>query len=140
MTEATRFEPTPTELTTPFWEATRDRRLVLPWCRSCERPHWYPRWVCPHCGSVDLDWRPSAGRGRVYALSVQHRPGWPGLAEHVPYPVVIVELEEGVRMLANLVGVVADEAEIGVEVVVAWEELSDGRQLPVFSPAAGSPL
>ena len=118
----------------PFWAATRERRLELPWCRACERPHWFPREACPHCLSADIEWRESAGSGVVYAASVQHRPAWPTLADRVPYTVVLVDLVEGVRMMSNLVGVAPDEAEIGAPVTVTWEELSDGRHLPQFEP------
>lgn len=135
MDEKERFEPWASELGTPFWEATRSGRLVLPWCGSCGRPHWYPRSLCPHCRSDDLEWRDARGTGSIYALSVQHRPGWPGLAGCVPYAVALVELDEGVRMLSNIVGAEPTGLTIGQDVTIAWEDLSDGRKLPVFEPA-----
>lgn len=133
--EPVRFEPPPDELSAPFWEATREGRLVLPWCRTCDRPHWYPRRRCPSCHGSDLEWRTSLGEGRVHAVSVQHRPQWPGLVDRAPYAVVLVELAEGVRMLAGITGAAADEVAVDQPVHLVWEDLSDGRRLPMFAPA-----
>jgi uncharacterized protein len=134
-TKATRFEPPVTEEAEAFWDATRRGELVLPWCTACKEPFWYPRPVCPRCLSPELEWRPASGRGEVHAVSVMHRPGNPMMAERVPYAVALVDLDEGVRMLSNVVGVDATEVRVGMEVAVAWEPMSDGRQLPVFEPA-----
>ncbi|MDZ7733510.1 MAG: OB-fold domain-containing protein [Acidimicrobiia bacterium] len=132
--DAVRYEPEPTPAGAPFWEATRERRLVLPWCRACELPFWYPREICPRCLGDDLEWRPASGEGTVYAVSEQHRPMQPGLADRAPYPVVLVDLAEGVRMLSS-VPPGAGPVGIGQPVTVAWEPLTDGRHLPLFTPA-----
>lgn len=131
-----RFEPPVVDPSKPFWEASRDRTLLIPWCDICERPHWYPRSCCPHCYAQALTWRPSTGSGVVHAVSWQHRAGWPGLADRVPYGVAVVELDDGVRMLSSLAEPGRDLAaagDIGRRVTLAWEPLSDGRHLPVFS-------
>ena len=130
-----RFEPPVTEEAEPFWSATERRELVLPWCTSCGQAFWYPRPVCPRCLRPDVEWRPASGHGEVYAVSVMHRPAHPGLADRVPYAVALVDLDEGVRMLTNVVDVDAAEVRIGMEVAVTWEPMSDGRNLPVFAPA-----
>jgi len=133
--ERVRFEPPASALGEPFWEGTRAGELRLPWCRSCGRAHWYPRVRCPHCRGADLEWRPSTGAGVVYAVSVQHRAGWMGLAERVPYAVAVVELDDGPRLLGGLQGLDPELAAsaVGRRVVLAWEELSDGRRLPMFT-------
>ena len=77
MSEARRMEPPTSELTEPFWEATRERRFLLQWCTDCEQPVFYPREACPRCLGTSLEWRPSTGDGQVYAVSVQHRPQMP---------------------------------------------------------------
>jgi uncharacterized protein len=119
----------------PFWDATRDRRLVLPWCSGCDRAHWYPRVVCPHCLGDAIDWRPATGVGVVHAVSVQHKPG-PGRDPAAgPYAVALVELPEGVRMMANIVGGEPDRAHVGMPVELTWHPLSDGRHLPQFRPS-----
>ncbi len=131
-----RFEPRVAEEAEVFWSATERRELVLPWCTSCGKPFWYPRPVCPRCLRPDVEWRPASGRGAVYAVSVMHRPAHPGMAARVPYAVALVDLEEGVRMLTNVVDVDVDEVRVGMEVQVTWEPMSDGRNLPVFAPAS----
>ena len=129
-----RIELPSSPLTEPFWEATKARRLLLQWCRACDAPIHYPREMCPKCLGSDLEWREASGRGEVYACSVMHRSGNPLMADRVPYVVALIELEEGARMLSNVVGTPPEEVEVGMPVKVAWEELSDGRALPLFEP------
>jgi uncharacterized OB-fold protein len=132
MTEATRFEPPVTETTAPFWEATKENRLLLQWCTACDKPIFYPREVCPSCMGSALEWRDSTGRGTIYAVSVQHKAQNPLMADRAPYAVVLVELDEGVRILSNGVGREPYEFAVGQQVQVTWEPLSDGRNLPQF--------
>ena len=84
-----------------------------------------------------LEWRTASGRATVYAAGVEHRPEAAGAAFSggQPYCVALVELEEGVRMLTNVVGCPPDDVRCGMAVTVTWEPLSDGRQLPLFQPA-----
>jgi uncharacterized OB-fold protein len=89
--------------------------------------------VCPGCLGTSLEWRQSQGRGRVYAASVHHIPGNPLMQDKTPYVVALVELEEGVRLMTNVVGWDDPyDAAVGRAVSVDWEPLSDGRNLPVF--------
>jgi uncharacterized protein len=136
--QPTRVEPPVTETTAPFWEATRDQRLLVQWCDPCDQPIFYPREVCPTCLGTDLSWRASAGSATVHALSVQHRAGNPFLADRVPYVVALVDLDEGIRMMTNVVDCDPESVHIGQRVRVAWEPMSDGRNLPVFAPDGGS--
>jgi uncharacterized OB-fold protein len=134
-----RFEPAESEVTQPFWDGTRERRLVLQWCNGCQQPVHYPRECCPKCMSAErLDWKPASGRGEVYAYSVMHRGGSPFLADRVPYVVARVQLEEGARLMTNIVGCEPSAVRVGMPVSVTWEELSDGRALPQFEPRAGA--
>jgi uncharacterized OB-fold protein len=133
--EPARFEPPVSEVAAPFWEATRDRRLVLPWCTACQRPVWYPREVCPGCLGSGLEWRESPGRGVVYACTVEHKAQTRAL--EAPYVVALVELDEGVRLLSNVVGCPPERVGVGDRVQVTWEALSDGRGLPLFELADG---
>lgn len=134
MVERTRLEPPVTETTQPFWDATRDERLLVQWCAGCEVAIFYPREVCPSCLGSDLEWRESAGLATVYAVSVQHRPAFPMYADRVPYAVALVDLDEGIRMMTNVVGCDADDVHVDQRVSLRWEALSDGRNLPLFAP------
>ena len=128
------LEPKGTALTEPFWEATRQGRLLLQWCLDCDAVVFYPREVCPRCLGHDLDWRAAAGTGTVYAISVQHRAG-PGRDEaDGPYAVALVELPEGARLMTNVVGGPPESVAVGQAVRVHWHPLADGRQLPFFTP------
>ena len=128
----TRLQPPISAAAEPFWEATRDRRLVVQWCTACARPIHFPREACPGCLGTDLEFRPAAGTGTVYALSEMPVPGNAGMAGRAPYLVALVDLDEGVRLLTNLVGDDAASARVGSTVVVDWEPLADGRNLAVF--------
>ncbi len=133
-TRPRRVEPPVTDTTEPFWDATRDERLLVQWCDDCDEAIFYPREVCPSCLGTELSWRESAGAATVYAVSVQHRPGNPFMADRVPYAVALVDLDDGIRMMTNVVDCDPDTVTIGQRVEVCWEPLSDGRNLPLFRP------
>jgi uncharacterized OB-fold protein len=136
-TRPARLEPPVTEASAPFWDATRRRELMLPWCEECDAAFWFPREVCPRCLSPKVGWRPSPGRGAVYAVTVEHKPAaLAAVFGGERYAVALVELDEGVRLMANVVGTDPDEVRIDDPVVVTWEALSDGRHLPLFEPAS----
>ncbi len=132
----TRFEPPVGVEAAAFWEATREGRLLVQWCTSCDRGVFYPRVFCPHCaaGADALEWRTASGRATVYAAVVENRPEAAGanFSGGEPYCVALVDLEEGVRMLTNVVGCPPDEVRCGMPVTVTWEPLRDGRRLPLF--------
>jgi uncharacterized OB-fold protein len=99
--------PTPpapvTSETAPFWDAAADGRLVLPRCDACQRLIWYPREFCPHCGSTAVTWAQLSGRGRIYSVSVVRRAPHPDFADAVPYSLALVDLDEGARVMTNVV-------------------------------------
>ena len=133
---AKRFEPPAGEAAEPFWEATREKRFLVQRCDACDAAIFYPREVCPQCLSSDsLSWRESSGRGTIYAASVQEKPANPLMADRVPYVVALVELEDGIRLMSNVVGCPPYDAAVGRPVQLTWEELSDGRNLPQFELA-----
>ena len=135
MTQRTPPLPQPTPETREFWEGCRRGELILPRCRDCDRFHFYPRALCPYCWSTSLDSVKSSGRGRLYSYVINHRPA-PGFEERTPYIIAVVELEEGVRMLSNLVGVEPDPAKLSLDmpVEVTFQEASDDITLPLFKP------
>ncbi len=136
--ERTRIEPEGSEAAAPFWEGTKERRYLVQWCTApaCDAPIFYPRDVCPRCLSADsLTWRESKGVGVVHAVSVQHRAANPLMAGKVPYAVALVELDAGIRVMSNVVNCDPSSVNVGDPVMVTWEPLSDGRNLPLFEPA-----
>ena len=109
----------------PFWDGTRDQKLLLPRCAHCDELFWYPRPTCPRCLRAELDWVEASGTGTVHAVSVQAR-------GDDPYAVVLVELPEGVRLMSNAT---TDDVAIGDAVQLTWEPLEDGRHLWLFEKA-----
>lgn len=127
---AERILPAPgtTPETEPFVAAAREGRFVLPVCDDCGRTHWYPRAVCPHCGSSRMGWKPASGRGTVYSHSTMWR-------VEAPYTLAYVTLDEGPTILTNLVGAPLDSWRIGQAVRVRFQAAEDGVPVAVFGPA-----
>ena len=111
----------------PFWDAANDDRLTLGYCRGCARWHYYPRSICPLCHSAGAVLRGSAGRGRIYSCSATLR----GAAE--PFVIAYVELDEGPRILSNIVGPAALDVQIGQQVRVCFVAAEGGQKVPTFA-------
>jgi uncharacterized OB-fold protein len=118
----------------PFWEGCRQGRIMLPWCSSCHRPHFYPRTFCPNCCSADIEWREASGRGTIYTFAVVRQPIERAFADLVPYVIAIVELDEGVRMLSHIVSITPDEVRCDMRVAVDFKPYSEKITLPMFRP------
>ena len=130
--QASRIEPPLDDDIKTFWDGTREQQLLIPTCRSCGNPFWYPRPTCPRCLNTDIDWRPSSGAGEVAAVSVMYRPANPLMADKVPYAVVLVDLDDGIRLMSNMVEIDASDVRVGMRVELVWEALTDGRHLWLF--------
>lgn len=128
--------PTPNADSRPYWDAARERKLLVRRCNGCGELHFMPRFLCPGCWSEDLEWVESGGNGIIYSLTVIHRAPTPAFAALTPYVTAMVELDEGPRMVANLVGEGALEAKIGDRVSVTYEDRGEGEVLPQFELAA----
>ncbi|MBE3011744.1 MaoC family dehydratase N-terminal domain-containing protein [Microbispora sp. NEAU-D428] len=116
-----------------FWfEAAREHRLVIQRCAGCATLRHPPGPCCPHCGSFEWDTAEASGRGHVYSFVVAHHPRHP--AFEYPLIVAVVELDEGTRLITNLVGVEPGEVEIGMPVVLDWLDADPDLSLPVFRP------
>jgi len=129
------FTPTISEATRPYWEATKARRLVLQRCVACTRYVHHPREACPRCLGQDFDWVESMGRGSIHAMSVHHRPFGAMSLEDCPYIVAFIDLDEGVRFLANVVDTDDRSVTRGDAVVLTWKPVANGYNLPAFKPA-----
>jgi hypothetical protein len=119
----------------PFWQAARERRFLIMHCRSCDRPYFYPRRYCPRCWSDETEWREASGRGTVYTYSVVRQNPAPPFRDWCPYAVVIVDLEEGVRVMGNWDRAAdLDAIAVGLPVQVTFESMNDEISLPRFRP------
>lgn len=121
----------------PFWEGCRAHRIMLPACQHCDRPHWPPGPVCPFCFSDELSWVQASGRGTVSSWVVVYKAWLPAFEADLPYNAVQVELEEGVRLTGNVVGVPNDALRVGMAVEAVFDDVTPDVTLPRFRPRAG---
>lgn len=111
-----------------FWEAAARGKLLVKRCADCGEHHHYPRSLCPFCFSDRTQWREATGMGIIYSYSVMRR-------AEVPYVIAYVALDEGVKMMTNIVGCDPDEVRIGQRVKVRFVPSDGGPPLPMFAPA-----
>lgn len=125
--------PQATPETQPFFDGLRERKLMIQRCGACGQAYYYPRPICPHCMSDDVHWFQASGKGLVYSFVINHRSS-PGF--EAPYVIAVVELEEGPRMMTNLVGIEPDpevvQCDMAVEIV--YEDVTADVTLPKFRP------
>lgn len=131
--------PQPTPETAEFWAGARRGELRIQRCRPCGKAYFFPRPFCPRCSSADVEWFTASGRGRLYSYVINQRPA-PGFDDMAPYVIAVVELEEGPRMMTNIVGVepTPEHLPVDLPVEVTWERQSDDITLPLFRPAGGA--
>ncbi len=133
MSEPTRLLPQPTDLTRPFWEAAHNDTLTAQYCPCCQTMQFYPRPLCVNCGSEQVEWKALSGKGRIYTYTINYRAPNAFMKARLPYAVAVVDLDEGVRMMGNIVADDLNEIRIGAEVHVVFEALSDTLKLPQFA-------
>jgi len=132
---AARPLPEITPLSEPFWAAAREDRLVLQRCDGCAAYRFPPQVACGYCASRDATWTPVSGRATLWSWTVGYPPLLPFFAERAPWPVAVVQLEEGPRMATNLIDVPVEDYAIGLPLVAAFERLDDEVTLVVFRRA-----
>ncbi|MBU3554121.1 Zn-ribbon domain-containing OB-fold protein [Polynucleobacter sp. UB-Piko-W3] len=113
---------------TVFLAAAQENQLLLKYCNSCKEAHYYPRTICPHCGSDDTTWVKSDGLGEIYSYTVMRR----GVA--VPFAMAYVRLQEGISILTHLTNCDFDSIRIGQKVKVVFQETEDGQKTHLFEP------
>lgn len=129
-------------LTAPFWQAARERRLVVQECLDCAALRFPPQAACPHCASLRRGWRDVSGRGRIWSFVVSHPPSLPAFQDFAPFPIALVELDEApnLRMVGNLVanpGAAINSAPpgtygIGTRVQVCFHDQDETVTLPFW--------
>ncbi len=126
--------------TKPFWDGLREQKLMLPKCGECSRVFFYPRIVCPHCQSRNVGWIQGSGRGKLYSFEIAYQTISRVFKVKPPYVLAMVELEEGPRMLSNLIGIEPDPKKIKCDmpVEIVYQKLTDEVTLPLFKPAGGA--
>ena len=124
MEEIIAIPPQPTKASAPYWEGCNRGELLLAKCNDCTRPFYYPRILCPHCGSQNLGWLKASGTGTVWSFTHVHVSFYGKRWEsQLPYTPVLIDLDEGVRMMSRLVGEGRDNVKIGDKVKVEFIEV-----------------
>lgn len=134
MTDAAARKPLPriTPDNRPFWQGCRERRLMLPFCRACGKAHLPPGPVCPFCFADAIEWREASGRGTLSTFTIVHKDWFRAFRDEIPYNVAQVELDEGPRLTANVVGSPNQALAVGRQVEVVFEDVTPEVTLPRF--------
>ena len=128
--------PTPTPETQHFWDGTKTGELLLQRCDECAHNYFPPRPFCPACGSRAVSVFAASGKGKLYSYIINHlpTPGFDG-----PFAIAVVELEEGPRMMSNILDCeqTPEALKLDMPLEVTFEPLNDDITLPQFRPAGG---
>jgi uncharacterized OB-fold protein len=120
----------------PYWEGARNGKLLLQRCVDCDTLRFFPRYLCTACGSERAEWTEVSGRGTVHSFTIVHRAAFPEFQARTPYVVALIDLDEGPRMMTNIVGDDALSVAIGDAVTVAFEARgTEGAKVPQFKRA-----
>lgn len=125
--------PAPDHTSAPFWAACAEGRLLYQHCGTCGADQFYPRPLCLSCGNTP-GWRPSQGHGFVYSYTIVRQQHAEPFRELVPYVVAMIELDEGVRMMGNVVGCEPEAVTVGMAVEVFFAPAADDVALPFWRP------
>ncbi|MEI9992005.1 MAG: Zn-ribbon domain-containing OB-fold protein [Rhizomicrobium sp.] len=129
--------PVPDPESAPFWEGTRRHKLLIQQCGNCGRNRFPPTTFCSHCRSDAVRWLEASGRGKVFSwIVVRHPVPKDVYASDVPYVVAIIELDEGVRIVSNIVECDPSDVRAETPVRVIFRDVTDSVTLPLFVPAS----
>jgi uncharacterized OB-fold protein len=140
MTVSQRVLPAPAPVVLPevkpFWDATALGKLLLPRCQECGTLIWFPRPFCPECASLKVEWTEASGRGTVYSFTINRRgtADLPAYRDVGPYVLAYVELEEGPRIMTNIVECEPESVRIGQSVEVVFHDTGQDTALVRFRP------
>ncbi|MSP00449.1 MAG: Zn-ribbon domain-containing OB-fold protein [Acetobacteraceae bacterium] len=126
--------PDPAADTKPFWDALHEGKFRLQRCADCKKVRHYPRPVCDACFSMNAEWVEASGRGMVHSWTITHHAFHPGFKVDLPFMLLTVDLEEGVRMQAQARGIAEGDLKVGLKVKVGFERVKADLTLAVFEP------
>ena len=124
--------PKANDVSQPYWDALKRGALAVQRCKGCDTLRHYPRLVCDRCYSLESEWTDVSGRGTVHSWTVTHHAFHPSFAGELPYTLVIVDLEEGVRAMGRLRGASDATVRIGMPVRFVVDRRDDGWAMPAF--------
>ena len=137
MSEYNKPLPNPSVESKPFWDGCKNHQLLLPHCQRCGN-YWFPAGaICPKCLSTEWEWSKSSGKGKIYSFGVYHRLYHKGFEADLPYALVVVQLDEGPRVMSNVVGCAPDKLTCDMAVEVVFDDVTEDTTLYKFRPAQG---
>ena len=140
MTHYNKPLPVPSVESRPFWDACRDHKLICQKCTDCGAFRFPPTRICPQCLGSNFAWVEMTGRGEVFSFTIFRRLYHPGFADDIPYVVAVVALDEGPRMLSNVVGMDVDLVRCGMPVQVRFDKATDDITIPKFTALQGDEI
>ena len=124
----------------PFWDAAALQKLIIQRCKDCNAWVWTPRPSCNECGSEKVEWTQMSGKGEVYSFTVIRqvvgRAASKAFEPDIPYVIAWVDLDEGPRLITNIIGCSVEDVKLGMKVTVQFEKASEKLWLPKFKPIA----
>jgi uncharacterized OB-fold protein len=136
MTEYTKPIPFPDNVTSAYWDAAGENKLLIQQCIDCGTRQFFPQSYCRNCLGENIEWIEASGKGKVYTFTIVKRPPTARFQEDVPYVVALIELEEGVRMMSNVVEIYPDDVRVDMPVEVVFDKITSAISLPKFRPIA----
>ncbi|MEE8414082.1 MAG: Zn-ribbon domain-containing OB-fold protein [Dehalococcoidales bacterium] len=124
------------EETRPFWEGTKRHEVLIQRCKDCGKFRFYPRSTCIYCLSDNTEWVKVSGKAKVYSFTIAYRPARPAFADDAPYNVAIIELEEGIRMISNIVDCANEDIKVDMPVEVVFDDVTPEITLLKFKPVS----
>ena len=134
--EYTKPLPVIDEENKPFWDYCKQHELRNQKCLQCGELFYPPSTICPYCLHLESEWVKLSGKGLVYSFIIVRRPSHPAYAKDIPYTVAIIELEEGIRMISNVIGCEPEEVRVDMPVEVVFEDINEEITLPKFKPVS----
>jgi len=125
-------KPRPAPESLPYWQAAREHRLALPKCEDCQKFWFPPSRTCPHCLSANFSFQNVSGKGKIFSFVTFHRVYRPAFTNYVPYVVALIELDEGPRLLSNIMGVTHDQVKCEMRVEVVFDDYDEDISIPKF--------
>jgi uncharacterized OB-fold protein len=134
MTEYTKIVPTIDPDSAPYWDGARAGKLMIQRCNKTGQTFLYSRQLVPGVDESQVEWVEASGKGEIYSFTVARRPAGAAFADDCPYVIASITLEEGARIMTNVVTDDVDSVKIGMPVIVFYDQVSDELTIPKFKP------
>lgn len=135
MSEYKKPIPLITTLSKVFWNGCKEKKLLYQNCKECGEIIFMPKYLCPNCMSHNLDWKQSTGKGKIHTFTVTYDSAPPEFMSDLPYALAVVILEEGFRMMSNIVECDYNKLTCDMPVEVVFDPVTPEITLPKFRPA-----